>query len=146
MYDINKIQFDIVRTLNEKPDLLIAELAGELFNDENNINAQLNELVENGYIENGDLTSKAYELLESHKIDNAIILAAGMSTRFTHFNFETPKGLLMIKGEILIERQIKQLREKGIQEIVIVVGHMMEKFEYLKEKFGVVLVEKFYYA
>ena len=106
MYDINKIQFDIVRTLNEKPDLLIAELAGELFNDENNINAQLNELVENGYIENGDLTSKAYELLESHKIDNAIILAAGMSTRFTPFNFETPKGLLMIKekfGVVLVE-------------------------------------------
>ncbi len=69
-----------------------------------------------------------------------------MSTRFTPFNFETPKGLLMIKGEILIERQIKQLREKGIQEIVIVVGHMMEKFEYLKEKFGVVLVETFDYA
>lgn len=38
---------------------------------------------------------------------NAIILAAGKSTRFAPFTYERPKGLFRVKGEILIERQIK---------------------------------------
>ena len=45
-----------------------------------------------------------------------------------------------VKGEVLIERQIRQLREKGIDEIIIVVGHMKEQFEYLVDKYGVILV------
>ena len=80
-------------------------------------------------------------MLEEHKIDNAIILAAGMSTRFVPLSYEQPKGLLKVKGEVLVERQICQLREKGIQEVVIVVGYMKEKFQYLVDKYGVILVE-----
>lgn len=68
-------------------------------------------------------------------------MAAGMSTRFVPLSMEVPKALLKVKGEILIERQIRQLREAGIQEIVIVVGYLKEKFEYLKEKYGVILIE-----
>ena len=72
---------------------------------------------------------------------NAIILAAGMSTRFVPLSFEKPKGLLKVKGQVLIERQILQLREKGIDEIIIVVGYMKEQFKYLIDKFGVILIE-----
>ena len=42
---------------------------------------------------------------------NAIILAAGKSNRFAPFTYEKPKGLFRVKGEILVERQIEQLRE-----------------------------------
>ena len=72
---------------------------------------------------------------------NAIIMAAGMSSRFAPLSLETPKALLNVKGEIMIERQIRQLREAGIKEIVIVVGYLKEKFEYLKKKYQVILVE-----
>ena len=72
---------------------------------------------------------------------NAVIMAAGMSTRFVPLSMEVPKALLKVKGEILIERQIRQLREAGIQEIVVVVGYLKEKFQYLKEKYGVILLE-----
>ena len=84
---------------------------------------------------------KAKKYLEVHKIDTAIILAAGISSRFVPVCFETPKALLKVKGEVLIERQIKQLIEKGIKQIVIVVGYMKERFYYLRDKYGVVLVE-----
>lgn len=76
---------------------------------------------------------------------NAIIMAAGMSTRFVPLSMEVPKALLRVKNEIMIERQIRQLQAAGIDEIVVVVGYMKEKFEYLKEKFGVKLVENPYY-
>lgn len=66
---------------------------------------------------------------------NAIILAAGKSNRFAPFTYEKPKGLFRVKGEILIERQIEQLREAGVEEIYVVVGYMKEKFFYLERKY-----------
>lgn len=66
---------------------------------------------------------------------NAIILAAGKSNRFAPFTYEKPKGLFRVKGEILIERQIEQLREGGVNEIYVVVGYMKEKFFYLERKY-----------
>lgn len=81
-----------------------------------------------------------------HKVDNAIIMAAGMSSRFVPISNECPKALIEIKGEILIERQIRQLLEAKVPQIIIVVGYMKERFEYLKEKFGVIIVENTEYA
>ncbi len=71
---------------------------------------------------------------------NAIIMAAGTSSRFVPLSAETPKGLLEVKGEILIERQIRQLNEAGIRDITVVAGFMAEKFRYLKDLFGVDIV------
>ena len=71
---------------------------------------------------------------------NAIILAAGKSSNFAPFTYEKPKGIFCVKGEILIERQIRQLHEAGVEEIYIVVGYMKEKFFYLEEKYGVRLI------
>ena len=68
-------------------------------------------------------------------IKNAIILAAGKSNRFAPFTYEKPKGLFIVKNEILIERQIEQLIDAGISEIIIVVGYMKEKFFYLEQKY-----------
>ena len=74
------------------------------------------------------------------KVDNAIIMAAGTSSRFAPLSYELPKALITVKGEVLIERQIKQLKVAGIKQIVVVTGYKAEKFAYLAEKFGVVLV------
>ena len=68
---------------------------------------------------------------------NAVIMAAGTSTRFAPLSYEKPKGLLEVKGEILIERQIRQLQEAGIKDIIVVTGYKSSQFEYLAEKFGV---------
>ena len=38
------------------------------------------------------------------------------------------------------QRQICQLREAGIDEVIVVTGYKAEMFEYLKEKLGVTLV------
>lgn len=71
---------------------------------------------------------------------NAIILAAGTASRFVPLSEEYPKGLLEVKGEVLIERQIRQLRESGIDDITIVTGYKAEMFAYLCEKYGVEIV------
>ena len=79
------------------------------------------------------------------KVDNAIIMAAGTASRFAPLSYEKPKALIEVRGEVLIERQIRQLREAGIEEVVVVTGYKAEQFEYLKDKYGVVLINNLYY-
>ena len=67
----------------------------------------------------------------------AVILAAGKSSQFFPPLYDKPKGLFEYRGEILIERQIRQLREAGVEEIAVVVGYEKEKFFYLENEFGV---------
>lgn len=127
--------------LNDEEQWEVKRFSQKLFKPYSIIEQEYRSLVHNGYVKNGCLTKQAYDCLETYKIKNAIILAAGISSRFVPICFEMPKALLPVKGEVMIERQIRQLHEKGIDEIIIVVGHMKEKFYYLRDKFGVKLVE-----
>ena len=143
---MNKKEFDVLVYVNDCSQIDFEEAGRLLFISAAEIESTYRTLIEEGFVDGNILTNLGKNYLETHKIDNAIILAAGMSTRFVPLNFEKPKGLLEINGEPLIERQIKQLHEKGIQEIVIVVGHMKEQFEYLADKYGVILVPTYDYT
>lgn len=76
-----------------------------------------------------------------YRVKNAIIMAAGLSSRFAPISYEKPKPLIPVRGEILVERQIRQLRERGISEIILVTGYRAEQFAWLGKKYGVTLVE-----
>lgn len=138
---MNNFKFNILRMLNEGIPFISAYYASVLYKREDEVLSVYNELEQDGYIYDNELTKDGIDFLNKYKVDNAIILAAGTSSRFVPLNFELPKGLLKVKGETLIERQIVQLREKGIKEIIVVVGYMKEKYEFLKEKYDVILVE-----
>ena len=75
-----------------------------------------------------------------NKVDNAVIMAAGTSSRFAPLSYEKPKALIEVRGEVLIERQIRQLREAGVPEIAVVTGYRAEDFSYLRDAFGVTLI------
>ncbi len=99
------------------------------------ISQTINEFQAKGWVDDEGITEKGIEALLPFKVDNAIIMAAGMSTRFVPLSLEKPKGLLVVKNEVLIERQIEQLQEAGINEIVVVLGYKKEAFFYLEDKF-----------
>lgn len=65
----------------------------------------------------------------------ATILAAGQSSKFFPPLYDKPKGLFVYKGEVLIERQIRQLVEAGCKQIWIVLGYEKERFFYLENMF-----------
>lgn len=138
---MNKIQFDILRLIDEYESCELELFSRLLFKAKERIAEEYNCLIEEGYVINNMLSQKGKDFLLSHKVDNAVILAAGMSTRFVPLSFEKPKALLEVKGEVLIERQIRQLQEIGITEIVIVVGYMAEQFKYLENMYNVTLVK-----
>ncbi len=138
---MNKQQCDILNTLISEPFInqrILAELSGHSLGI---VNRCLKELIADGYItESITLTQKATDEYRSKAPENAIILAAGYGMRMVPINNETPKGLLEVNGERLIDRLIRQLREVGIKEIYVVVGFMKEKFEYLIDTYGVELI------
>ena len=70
------------------------------------------------------------------KVQNAIILAAGMGSRMIPITYEKPKGLVEVRGETMVERQIKQLLASGVEIIHIVTGYLAEQFDFLQDKYA----------
>ncbi len=92
------------------------------------------------------ITAEGCEALEPYRVKNAIIMAAGLSSRFAPISYERPKGVLKVRGEVLIERQIRQLQEAGIDDITVVVGYKKEEFFYLEDLMGVKIAVNADYA
>lgn len=125
------------------------------------VNYLINELMEKKYITSKKqgrsvkyfLTKKGLEYLESgiatyqdkkiqihtngqRKIKEGVILAAGETP-----DFDIPVSLLSLGKETLLDRNIRFLKQNGIEKIVIVTGYKKETFEFLKEEDGIILVE-----
>lgn len=58
-----------------------------------------------------------------------------MGQRLLPLTDKLPKPLVSVKGERIIERQIRFLLESGVDSITVVVGYLYEQFLYLKEMF-----------
>lgn len=104
-------------------------------------NTLVRRLVESGFLdETLHVTESGLSALEPYRVKNAVIMAAGLSSRFAPISYERPKGVLKVRGEVLIERQIRQLQEAGINDITVVVGYKKEEFFYLGDLFGIDIV------
>lgn len=138
---LTHIEQDILLELNKHDMKNQRELATRCNVSLGATNHALKSLFEQGYLDTDNhLSSKAIKDLSKHKVDNAIILAAGCGMRMVPINTMTPKGLLQVHGEALIERLIKQLKSVGIKNIYLVVGFMKESFEYLIDEYDVRLL------
>lgn len=94
----------------------------------------------NGWLKSGKVTDSGYEVLSPYKVDNAIIMAAGRSRRCMPLSNYLPKGLFEIKGDTMVERQIKQLHDAGIKQIILVVGYLKEKYYEMAKKYKDLIV------
>ena len=104
------------------------------------INNALKELIDANCITSDmHILEGGIKALEPYKVDNAVIMAAGMSSRFAPLSYEKPKGLMIVKDSVLIEREIEQLQAAGITDITLVVGYMKEKFFYLGDKYNITI-------
>ncbi len=138
---MNKQESDILRTIFVEPFVnqrILAETAGHSLGV---VNRSIKSLIFEEYLNDSiQPTAKAVHEYKTKAPKNAIILAAGFGMRMVPINVVTPKALLEVHGEPLIERLIKQLHEVGLKDISIVVGFMKERFDYLIDEYGVELV------
>jgi len=78
--------------------------------------------------------------LGAYRPEKAIILVGGKGTRLRPLTYKTPKCMLEVQGKTLTEHLFDLLKEYGIRDIILSVGHMKEKImDYYGDgsKFGV---------
>ena len=138
---LTKQESDILYCLYKEPFInqrILSETSGHSLGV---VNKSLKRLISLSYLdEYVHLTGKAFDMFSHNAPKNAIILAAGFGMRMVPINMTTPKALLQVNGERLIDRLIKQLHEVEITDITVVVGFMKDSFEYLIDEYGISLV------
>ncbi|WP_314349506.1 phosphotransferase [Granulicatella elegans] len=138
---MNVQELDILNAIRKNPKVNQREIANQSGYSLGFVNRVVKELQEEKWLSpTGELSKKAKTFIKENQPQRAIILAAGFGMRMVPINTEIPKGLMEVKGEVLIERIIRHLHEVGITDIQIVVGFMKERYEYLIDEFQVKLV------
>lgn len=69
------------------------------------------------------------------KINTAVIMAAGMGTRFGKYTESIPKGFVPYKGRAMVLRSIETLIDCGIERIIIGTGYKHEQYELLESEY-----------
>lgn len=134
---LSKNEFGVLYAILKNPGITQREIAAREGVSLGTVNSARKKLVADELVRDGVITEKGIAALEPYRVDNAVIMAAGFSSRFVPISYEKPKGLLHVHGEVLIERQIEQLIEAGVTDITVVVGYKGEYFLYLEDKYGV---------
>ncbi len=138
---LTKRQFDVLYALlRDASDLTQRQIGERTGMSLGAVNTAVRECEALGYIAGRQLTASGQAALEPYRVENAVIMAAGLSRRFAPISYERPKGTLRVRGEVLVERQISQLQAAGIKDITVVVGYKKEYFFYLADRFGVRII------
>ena len=71
----------------------------------------------------------------SSKVKTAVIMAAGMGTRFGDMTETIPKGFIKVGGQSMVERSIHTLINCGIERIIIGTGYHREAYEAMARQY-----------
>jgi len=142
---INYKEFEIVRTLLKLGENIGTDVAASVydnvryyvFKSKEEVSKLLVTLESKGYLTDNKVTEDAMKEIAPLKVENAVILAAGGLDITAKSVYSMPKGLFVKNGETLIERQIRQLKEVGIDNITVVIGYKQELYFFLADKWGV---------
>lgn len=138
---INYKEFEVIKAmvckgLNE-PEEIYNATHHYVFKSSEEVCELIGSLEKKGYVKDGQVTDAAVVEIAPCKVNNAVILAAGGADISAKSVYSMPKGLFMKNGETLIERQIRQLKEAGIDDITVVIAYKQELYFFLQDKWGV---------
>lgn len=129
-------EFELLACVEEsKKKLSQRDLSKQTEYSVGTINSTLAELSEKGLIQNSQITDKGLEALAPYRVKRAIFIAAGFGSRLIPITLNTPKPLVRVKGERIIDTMINAVIAAGIEEIVIVRGYLSEQFDQLLYKY-----------
>lgn len=124
-----------INTNPTSTEILLCSIAN---NKVNMINSQIHNLIQEKLVdEQLNITQLGLKRIEKYKVNKVILFAAGKGSRLMPITKTTPKPLIVVKKQPLIERLIEQiLNNLKITEINIVVWHLKEQFSYLVDKYS----------
>ncbi len=99
------------------------------------VNKTLSALAAGGYIADRRITAKGLEALEPYRVKRAIFIAAGFGSRMVPITLNTPKPLVRVKGQRIIDSLLDAVVAVGIEEIYLVRGYLAEQFDQLLYKY-----------
>lgn len=137
-------EFEVINTMLKAnkaikniPEHVYGNVHYDAFKSQNEVEELVDSLEKKGYIADGMVTELGLREIETLRVRNAVILAAGGADISAKSVYSMPKGLFVKNGETLIERQIRQLKEAGIDDITVVIGYKQELYFFLVEKWNV---------
>lgn len=133
---LSEKEFDILSNIEEsKKKLSQRELSKLTDYSVGTINSTLSELYEKGLVQDNQITPKGLQELEPYRVKRAVFVAAGFGSRLIPITLNTPKPLVRVHGERIIDTLLDAVIVAGIKEIVIVRGYLSEQFDQLLYKY-----------
>lgn len=81
------------------------------------------------------ITARGMAALEPYRAQRAVFFAAGFGSRMLPITINTPKPLVRVWGERIIDRLLDAVTAVGIEEIYVVRGYLKEEFDQLRSKY-----------
>ncbi len=129
-------QFDILSLMAEHTEKLSQrELSKQTGYSLGSVNSIITDLEENQFISDRKILPKALQELEQYRVKRIIFIAAGVGTRMLPITLNTPKPLVRVKGQRLIDTMIDAALAANIEKIYIVRGYLSEQFDQLLYKY-----------
>lgn len=139
LQQLTRKQFDILAELAaENAPLTQRQLEERTGHSLGTINRSMKELAELGFTADGAITAAGIDALEPYRAKRAIFIAAGFGTRLVPVTLNTPKPLVRVHGQRIIDGLIDACLAAGINEIYIVRGYLAEQFDQLLYKYPMI--------
>lgn len=138
--ELSEKQFDVLVQLAESAESLSQrQLQERTRYSLGTVNTVVKELAERGLTTKGNkISPEGIEALEPYRAKRAVFIAAGFGTRLVPITLNTPKPLVRVNGNRIIDGLIDACLAIGIKEIYIVRGYLAEQFDQLLYKYPMI--------
>lgn len=136
---LNRKEFDVlVALVTEQEATTQKQLAKKTGYSTATISRIIKELVYKGYVSENAISEKGRGALEPYRVKRAVFIAAGFGSRLVPITLNTPKPLVRVNGQRIIDGLIDACLGAEINEIYIVRGYLSEQFDQLLYKYPMV--------
>ena len=135
---LTKKQFDVLCAVEHDGAQTQRSLAAKTGMSLGAANKTVAQLTEAGWLQDGELTPAGLEALEPYRVRRAVFIAAGFGSRLVPITLNTPKPLVRVKGQRIIDSLLDAVVAAGIKEIYIVRGYLSEQFDQLLRKYPMI--------
>ena len=121
-FELTRKQFDILTVLEKNNAFMTQrDLEKATGFSLGTINSSCKALESEGLIEGGTITAKGIMALEPYRVKRAVFIAAGFGSRLVPITLNTPKPLVRVNGERIIDTLLDAVTAVGIKDIVIII-------------------------